>query len=191
MLEDARGTNCQASNFCKTVGVLAQSKSTSYECRDDLQLTFLAALNQIELIDYGRDSPDVDWANIIQGFNRFLIDRLNMEARFGSRNPLIVPRTDSQSSTAPPASPITQLMGIDAKNVVICTNCKATREKDNLTHILDMIYPRVVRPMSSQISYLTVDNFKAWDGPVTTRYLEHIKRLAHATDVSSGNMPIV
>lgn len=27
MLEDARGTNCQSSNFCKTVGVLAQSKS--------------------------------------------------------------------------------------------------------------------------------------------------------------------
>lgn len=26
MLEDARGTNCQASNFCKTVGVLAQSE---------------------------------------------------------------------------------------------------------------------------------------------------------------------
>ena len=25
MLEDARGTNCQSSNFCKTVGVLAQS----------------------------------------------------------------------------------------------------------------------------------------------------------------------
>lgn len=24
MLEDARGTNCQASNFCKAVGVLAQ-----------------------------------------------------------------------------------------------------------------------------------------------------------------------
>ncbi len=30
MLEDARGTNCQSSNFCKTVGVLAQS--TLYEC---------------------------------------------------------------------------------------------------------------------------------------------------------------
>ena len=27
MLEDARGTNCQSSNFCKTVGVLAQSES--------------------------------------------------------------------------------------------------------------------------------------------------------------------
>lgn len=27
MLEDARGTNCQASNFCKTVGVLAQGYS--------------------------------------------------------------------------------------------------------------------------------------------------------------------
>ena len=27
MLEDARGTNCQTSNFCKVVGVLAQSAS--------------------------------------------------------------------------------------------------------------------------------------------------------------------
>jgi Ubiquitin carboxyl-terminal hydrolase len=27
MLEDAQGTNCQASNFCKTVGVLAQGFS--------------------------------------------------------------------------------------------------------------------------------------------------------------------
>ena len=26
MLEDARGTNCQSSNFCQTVGVLAQSE---------------------------------------------------------------------------------------------------------------------------------------------------------------------
>ena len=28
MLEDARGTNCQSSNFCKTVGVLAHSTSS-------------------------------------------------------------------------------------------------------------------------------------------------------------------
>lgn len=28
MLEDAKGTNCQSSNFCKAVGVLAQSKSS-------------------------------------------------------------------------------------------------------------------------------------------------------------------
>ena len=29
MLEDAKGTNCQSSNFCKTVGVLAQCKFLS------------------------------------------------------------------------------------------------------------------------------------------------------------------
>lgn len=28
MLEDAHGTNCQSSNFCKTVGVLAQGKDS-------------------------------------------------------------------------------------------------------------------------------------------------------------------
>lgn len=30
MLEDAHGTNCQSSNFCKTVGVLAQGKFPSH-----------------------------------------------------------------------------------------------------------------------------------------------------------------
>ena len=30
MLEDAQGTNCQASNFCKTVGVLAQGFSNCH-----------------------------------------------------------------------------------------------------------------------------------------------------------------
>ncbi|EIN08045.1 hypothetical protein PUNSTDRAFT_70027 [Punctularia strigosozonata HHB-11173 SS5] len=124
MLEDARGINCQASNFCKTVGVLAQVH------------------NQMELLDYGIDGPSVDWANIIQSFNRFLVERLNMEANVTSRNPLILPRTSLQPQTAPPVSPITQLMGIDAKNVVVCTTCKGTREKANLTHVIDMVYPR-------------------------------------------------
>ena len=34
MLEDARGTNCQSSNFCKTVGVLAQSECPVHLAHD-------------------------------------------------------------------------------------------------------------------------------------------------------------
>ena len=36
MLEDARGTNCQSSNFCKTVGVLAHSESTRPQLKPPL-----------------------------------------------------------------------------------------------------------------------------------------------------------
>lgn len=35
MLEDAHGTNCQASNFCKTIGVLAQGKIQSLSIKTE------------------------------------------------------------------------------------------------------------------------------------------------------------
>ena len=45
---------------------------------------------------------------------------------------------------SPAAAPITQLLGIDAKNVITCLSCKAVREKENMTHIVDLVYPRKV-----------------------------------------------
>ncbi|KXN85486.1 PAB-dependent poly(A)-specific ribonuclease subunit PAN2 [Leucoagaricus sp. SymC.cos] len=127
MLEDARGTNCQTSNFCKVVGALAQSA------------------NAIELIDYGRELIDVDYAHKIQVFNRFLIDHLSTEGSMFPSNPVIVKRATTyipQDTFTPP--PITQLMGIDGKNVVTCMNCKNTREKEGMTHIVDLMYPRKI-----------------------------------------------
>ncbi|KAL4065261.1 PAB-dependent poly-A-specific ribonuclease subunit PAN2 [Scleroderma citrinum] len=125
MLEDARGTNCQSSNFCRVVGVLAQAR------------------NQLELIDYGREGADASYDHMIQSFHRFLIDHLSLEGNSFPHNPVIFQRPPFQSDThSPAAAPITQLLGIDAKNVVICLNCKAVREKENMTHIIDMIYPR-------------------------------------------------
>ncbi|KAF7359264.1 PAN2-PAN3 deadenylation complex catalytic subunit PAN2 [Mycena sanguinolenta] len=125
MLEDANGTNCQASNFCKTVGVLAQSS------------------NAIELIDYGRESTKVDYALMIQSFHRFLLDHLSSEGNAFPHNPLIlnIPTLD-QASTNLPAAPVTQLLGVDAKNLITCMNCKTVREKENMTHVIDLTYPR-------------------------------------------------
>lgn len=125
MLEDAHGTNCQSSNFCRVVGVLAQAR------------------NQLELIDYGREGTEVTYDHMIQSFHRFLIDHLSLEGNSFPHNPVIFQRPPFQLDThSPAAAPVTQLLGIDAKNVVICTNCKAVREKENMTHIIDMIYPR-------------------------------------------------
>ena len=40
---------------------------------------------------------------------------------------------------------MTQLLGIDGKTVITCLGCNATREKENMTHIVDLMYPRKVR----------------------------------------------
>jgi PAB-dependent poly(A)-specific ribonuclease subunit 2 len=126
MLEDASGTNCQSSNFCKTVGALAQ------------------ASNAIELIDYGREPTETDYAHMIQSFHRFLIDHLSSEGNTFPHNPVLLPNPSVNYDNSPAAAPITQLLGIDAKNVITCMSCKAVREKENMTHIVDLIYPRKV-----------------------------------------------
>lgn len=128
MLEDASGTNCQGGNFCKTVGVLAQSQ------------------NQIELIDYGREPTEVDYAHMIQSFHRFLVDHLSLEGNSFPHNPRLIHQPFQEDTHSPAAAPITQLLGIDAKNVITCMSCKAVREKENMTHVVDMVYPRRLTP---------------------------------------------
>ncbi|KZP32520.1 PAB-dependent poly-A-specific ribonuclease subunit PAN2 [Athelia psychrophila] len=124
MLDGAQGTNCQASNFCKTVGVLAQAQ------------------NAIEIIDYGREPTEVDYAHMIQSFHRFLLDHLSLEGNNFPHNPHIFISDNQEQHHNPAAAPITQLLGIDAKNVIICQTCHAIRDKENMTHIVDLLYPR-------------------------------------------------
>ncbi|KAF9483877.1 hypothetical protein BDN70DRAFT_873274 [Pholiota conissans] len=131
MLEDAHGTNCQASNFCKTVGVLAH------------------ASNAIEIIDYGREAPNADHAQKIQTFHRFLVDHLNSEGNFFPHNPTLLPHI--QNPTLAP-SPITQLLGINGKNLTTCSVCKGVREKPNLMHVVDLVYPKKLTPNEQNAS---------------------------------------
>ncbi|KAF5309089.1 hypothetical protein D9611_014987 [Ephemerocybe angulata] len=86
--------------FCRTVGVLAQ------------------ASNAIELVDYGRENPEVNYAQKIQIFHRFLLDHLISEGNAYPRNPILVKRRGREAQLAASISPITQLIGVDAKNVI-------------------------------------------------------------------------
>ncbi|KAJ3968349.1 ubiquitin carboxyl-terminal hydrolase-domain-containing protein [Lentinula raphanica] len=131
MLEDAKGTNCQSSNFCKAVGVLAQSKLS----------------NAIDLVDYGREPTELDYAHMIQSFQRFLFDRLLLEGHDFTSNPVVVKSSlYERDSEIPVPAPITQLVGINTTNVVTCFHCKAAKSKGNLTHVVDLIYPRTILP---------------------------------------------
>lgn len=82
---------------------------------------------------------------MIQSFHRFLLDHLSLEGNTFPHNPHIVRASGQGDEHTPAAAPITQLLGIDAKNVITCMNCHAVRDKENMTHIVDLQYPRRVR----------------------------------------------
>ena len=151
MLQDAHGTNCQSTNFCKTVGVLATS--TSFETFPPLDCAHASiANNLIDLMDYGIESPDHNYAHMIQSFHRFLMDTLAAEGNAPTQNPWLVPRqiqsdggvVHDDLAPNPAPSPITQLCGVDAKNIITCGSCGAVREKENMVHVTDLVYPKKV-----------------------------------------------
>jgi PAB-dependent poly(A)-specific ribonuclease subunit 2 len=143
MLEEARGTNCHSSNFCKTLVFIAQSECSRYKFRQR-KVTVLSATNMIELIDYGRQQSETDYSHMVQLCHRFLIDNFSSEGNSFPNNPVLLIRASTHSASPPVASPITQLMGINMTNTIICLNCKTVRQKENMIHVVDMIYPPTV-----------------------------------------------
>jgi hypothetical protein len=100
------------------------------------------ATNALQLIDYG---VKTDYAHTIQSFHRFLIDHLSSEGNVFPHNPVLLKNhPNSFQPLSPAAAPVTQLLGVDARNVITCMSCKAVREKENMTHVVDLIYPRKV-----------------------------------------------
>ncbi|KAL0947460.1 hypothetical protein HGRIS_013567 [Hohenbuehelia grisea] len=179
MLEDASGTNCQGSNFCKTVGVLAQGA------------------NAFELVDYGLDSNEVNYAQKIQSFHRFLIDHLSSEGNSFPHNPLLVKNSKfTHSSHTPAAAPVTQLLGIDAKNVITCASCKAVREKENMTHVIDMTYARKgasnePSPPSDFTSILRTSLLRQMTHKATCQTCKHFATFSSRRSIASKDLPPV
>jgi PAB-dependent poly(A)-specific ribonuclease subunit 2 len=99
--------------------------------------------NLISLIDFGR--PDTDYSHMIQSFHRYLLDQLCSEGNAFPRNPRVVPMQPGSSATDTlAAAPITQLLGVISKNVITCSICKAVREKESMSHVVDLVHPRKV-----------------------------------------------
>jgi PAB-dependent poly(A)-specific ribonuclease subunit 2 len=108
-------------------------------------MVHIAARGTIEIIDYGREPTEGDYAHMIQSFHRFFLDHLTLEGNTFPHNPHIFAALNQGDYNTPAAAPITQLLGIDAKTVITCTSCLAVRDKENMTHIVDLLYPRRVR----------------------------------------------
>lgn len=92
------------------------------------------------LVDRSVDGEHSDYASMIQTLNRFILEEFATEGNAGPDNPRLL----DQPHLRPGAPPITQLLGIDAKTVTACTNCGFSRDKDIMSHAVDMVYPRKV-----------------------------------------------
>ncbi|KAG8722933.1 poly(A)-specific ribonuclease [Ceratobasidium sp. 394] len=117
MLEDANGVNCQASNFCKTIPKIQQAGA-------------------LGVVDYQAEGLKREYGAIIQVFNRFLLEEMSARSDVAGNNPRLT------STSGPDKSPVTQLMGIDAQSIVICSACGAVTEKETLSHVVDLMYSR-------------------------------------------------
>ncbi|KAJ4463474.1 hypothetical protein C8J55DRAFT_308455 [Lentinula edodes] len=90
-----------------------------------LVLTKSCESNAIDLVDYGREPTELDYAHMIQSFQCFLFDRLVLEGKDLTANPIILKGSSyerNEQTTVP--APITQLVGIDMKNTVTCFPAK-------------------------------------------------------------------
>ncbi|KAG8714993.1 poly(A)-specific ribonuclease [Ceratobasidium sp. 423] len=129
MLEDAKGVNCQASNFCKTIPKIQQAGA-------------------LGVVDYQAEGLKRDYGAIIQVFNRFLLEEMSARSDVADGNPWLTNVVENESAaTGANKSTITQLMGIDAQSIVVCSACGAMTEKDTLSHVVDLTLLR--KPQSN------------------------------------------
>ncbi|KAB5596531.1 PAB-dependent poly(A)-specific ribonuclease subunit PAN2 [Ceratobasidium theobromae] len=131
MLEDARGVNCQASNFCKTIPKIQQAGA-------------------LGVVDYQTEGLKRDYGAIIQVFNRFLLEEMSARSDLPGANPRLTrahAETEEGVENVARKSVVTQLMGIDAQSIVVCSACGSVTGKDTLGHVVDLTLLR--KPQST------------------------------------------
>ncbi|BGO90283.1 hypothetical protein NBRC10512_004804 [Rhodotorula toruloides] len=128
MLEDAKGMNCQASNFSRAFGSNPQ----------------IAALG---LIDHENDATkSVAYATLIQTFNRYLLEQLTAESVLPASSKSMPSQQVSLLKNAPEDSqrkpPLAQLVKVETHSLSTCQNCLAKSDRETSLNVIDLVYPR-------------------------------------------------
>ncbi|KAF2020982.1 PAB-dependent poly(A)-specific ribonuclease subunit PAN2 [Aaosphaeria arxii CBS 175.79] len=152
MLEKASGLNCQASNFLKTFSGLSTA----------------ASLNLLEEF-----APNVALTNLIQNFNRFLLEKISEEFRRLMPNPSGPTLMD-------------QVLETQARASMRCAQCANETVRGGKTFVNELVYPakhvlkssRGPRPTFSQILKASVerqDQTRGWCNKCN-RYQQMVQR---------------
>ncbi|ORY23812.1 ubiquitin carboxyl-terminal hydrolase-domain-containing protein [Naematelia encephala] len=121
MLEDARGINCQASNFSRAFSATPQASA-------------------LGLMDEG-DKVTSPYGSMIQSFNRWLLSTFSTEAVVNGDSFDIRPPSLANLSISP-TSAIDQVLGIDMRTTNTCHACGFVASRDSTLHVVDLIYPK-------------------------------------------------
>ncbi|ORX52131.1 hypothetical protein BCR36DRAFT_582638 [Piromyces finnis] len=118
MLEDAKGSNCQASNFLRAFGTIPQASALGlFEPQPPLVCSSYAAL--------------------IQNFNRFIYEQLHLELN-KQHNKLYVKSDYYKNKNL---SYIQQVFGIEIESISRC-QCLYENIRQTVIYIIDLVYPR-------------------------------------------------
>lgn len=126
MLEDAKGVNCQATNFSRAFSATPQASA-------------------LGLMD-DKEKSTTPYGSLIQNFNRWLLSTFSAESlvKGESLNVLNQSMADlsiSSSSGAPP-TPVDQILGVQTRTTNTCRSCGFVTSRDAVTHTIDLQYPR-------------------------------------------------
>ncbi|KAH8081265.1 ubiquitin carboxyl-terminal hydrolase-domain-containing protein [Filobasidium floriforme] len=122
MLEDAKGINCQASNFSRAFSATSQAHA-------------------LGLFVPESEAKKKDFAALIQKFNRWFTNTVAAEDAPTGR------RSDSHRNTPPngsgtTSSLITRVLALKGRTDNACSLCGQSVFKEFSAHVVDMLYPR-------------------------------------------------
>lgn len=129
MLEDARGINCQASNFSRAFSATPQA----------------AALGLID--ETNGNAPS--YTSMIQNLNRWLLSTFSAESVVADVEDVRVKRRDVADlvlADKGSESMIDQILGLPMRTTNTCANCGHTTQRETTLHTIDLIYPKEAGP---------------------------------------------
>lgn len=121
MLEDAKGVNCQASNFSRAFSATPQASA-------------------LGLMD-DNDKSTASYGSLIQNFNRWLMSTFSAEAVVEGKSFGVRPTSIDQLSLDS-LSAIDQVMGVDIITTNTCLNCGFVTTRSAILNTIDLTYPK-------------------------------------------------
>lgn len=112
MLEDAKGANCQATNFLRALSGSQRAASMGLMDKDDAS------------------NADAAYSSLIQTFNRFLLETVSVES------------AEASSPDSTYANMMRRMFVNTQFTVQVCGTCGTVSQRPSGSNIVDLIYPR-------------------------------------------------
>lgn len=120
MLEDAKGTNCQASNFSRAFSATPQATALGLMDSNDKLAQYI----------------------LIQNFNRWLLSTFTTESVVDGKSLNLRTSEIGNLSLASAPSAINQVLGIAVKTTNTCLSCNHVSTRESALQTVDLAYPR-------------------------------------------------